>query len=1240
MSLLHCASLSPQGPSNLAAIRFSAPIRISFLRVYPKGSTPFQQAPDVVAETEPDAFFVDIFFNAQPLQSNPNPEPKEKQRAPNALVPTSIAYAGGQMDFAIDMGNEFATRLMIVKGNFKVLTMAIYGEIVAEQPPVLSYEPKPLPVVGPYPLSRVLDPANAADSEALAEKLLTLMPDSPRLSLVVRLMFCLKPSDEDWDEPAFPHLYADLENSDGDFDLEGIVNSASRPIRDDLPQDAFMTLVDRVNDFLGPKDNDQAYYIAKLLSIAAPQQPEMARVLLENIDLENIFDENTLDENTLLCILDACANRDIATHFNNNETLSSLFTSVQQSSTSADQYTRSTAGKVAQRLKGWREFELALTREDSNNFKNAIAFLVDITSEENSTGIWLSCMLLNDDLNSKINGKSSSSDAQWLPLDLIPSNRMTRSEFLLLVRAVVGVVSVLAVWAWADSLGNDHCRERILGILNLWQDVDGYKNILNHLLHLRQLTRRLGWIISDSDPPRKSGIFAERILSRLAESPQSMLQEELVKTVLNLKPPLSFITEDERLALRKIAYVVEDGVAAAVEELVFISANVVNGAEEDKLVKRAPLSARRLRTLRVSVAIVVKEVKGDEEEEGEGTGEGEWRVLTSLWGEQAHGLVPRLIDLLVDLAEDVGRYFEAEYSVMDEQRPVAVPAMSEVNYKLLAQLWDTAYDALGLVEMLVGGYPLAARDLRRLVGALVELCACSAVARDVWAAGPSVVGPGLRVRDKCSEVLKVLSREEMRTETGTLNALVVLRTVLAGAGGYEGAAIDPIIQLRESVEVVERLLPEPVSEGSEGDDYMGMDEEAEPETSFWVTSVLPKALEELKGFFQFLDLDTKLRLFTRLVKLDGGVTGLGEWVLVEHLKVLDEDVRYLAFSAASGDAPASQPVEDHRVFLRRQIVDAVEFLWDVQEDPGLGSWYRTVLVSDEEVGRYHLAVVDSFLDCRLTSSSLTRLVRALVKGGEASKLTPDFVYAILVYLLRIAQVDPMTPGVLDDCLRLILLLPASSFSEMADIRDFPLELGLTLNALARSCTAIDGPMASSIIAILEWALRHENRRVARVKGVKGDEFTTVCDFCSMLVPEKNGVMLEIRAGVSVDEDECFVGASVEVEDGLEGYAVSNGSGGVGGCVRMTVGGLDGLFLHKGQLQAGAGIGRPSTPRAGAGGTKTPDILGMVISPPTALLRSPAATGLTKTYARNDFRQLRQVPSARLNTSRLPSMHGA
>jgi len=50
------------------------------------------------------------------------------------------------------------------------------------------------------------------------------------------------------------------------------------------------------------------------------------------------------------------------------------------------------------------------------------------------------------------------------------------------------------------------------------------------------------------------------------------------------------------------------------------------------------------------------------------------------------------------------------------------------------------------------------------------------------------------------------------------------------------------------------------------------------------------------------------------------------------------------------------------------------------------------------------------------------------------------------------------------------------------------------------------------------------------------------------------------------------------------------------------------------------------------------VIGMANISPSTILRSPLVTGLTKTYLKNDFRQLRQSNQARQNTSRLPSMH--
>lgn len=46
---------------------------------------------------------MEVFFNAHAISQA---DSKEKQRAANALIPTVIAYAGGQVDFTVDMGTE------------------------------------------------------------------------------------------------------------------------------------------------------------------------------------------------------------------------------------------------------------------------------------------------------------------------------------------------------------------------------------------------------------------------------------------------------------------------------------------------------------------------------------------------------------------------------------------------------------------------------------------------------------------------------------------------------------------------------------------------------------------------------------------------------------------------------------------------------------------------------------------------------------------------------------------------------------------------------------------------------------------------------------------------------------------------------------------------------------------------------------------------------------------------------
>lgn len=143
---------------------------------------------------------------------------------------------------------------MIVKGEFISLSMAIYGDILSEITPFPSvYTPKSHPSLEHIAVSRALDPANAHDPTLLAQQLLSLIPDAPPLPLVIRLMFCLKPSNDDWDLPEFPYLYPDLEDAYEDFSLEKAYNITTKPVADDISPDALVTFAENVAHCVGEK---------------------------------------------------------------------------------------------------------------------------------------------------------------------------------------------------------------------------------------------------------------------------------------------------------------------------------------------------------------------------------------------------------------------------------------------------------------------------------------------------------------------------------------------------------------------------------------------------------------------------------------------------------------------------------------------------------------------------------------------------------------------------------------------------------------------------------------------------------------------------------------------------------------------------------------------------------------------------------------------------------------------------
>lgn len=189
---------------------------------------------------------------------------------------------------------------MIVKGNFTKLSMAIYGDVASElpsSPP--SHFPGVVPLHTPMPLSPALDPANSGDPTKLTRNLLSLIPDAPPLPLVIRLMFCLKPANDDWDLPEFPYLHPDLGDNSMNFDLDYAYQLTSQPVADDVPLEVLQRFADRIADATGPKvrvftnafthvhnttqSENQSYLVAGILSRVACQHRELPRLLIVRI---------------------------------------------------------------------------------------------------------------------------------------------------------------------------------------------------------------------------------------------------------------------------------------------------------------------------------------------------------------------------------------------------------------------------------------------------------------------------------------------------------------------------------------------------------------------------------------------------------------------------------------------------------------------------------------------------------------------------------------------------------------------------------------------------------------------------------------------------------------------------------------------------------------------------------------------------------------------------------------------
>ncbi|GJE84533.1 hypothetical protein PsYK624_006090 [Phanerochaete sordida] len=1122
--LLHWCTLEPAGASSLAAIRFTSPVRIQSISIFPTDDKPFAQDPSIVSRTEPEAFFLELYFNAHPVAL---PHVKEKPKPSNALIPTVVAYAGGRMMFAVNMSAELSTRLMIVKGAFESVSMAIYGDVVNElPPPKTTYDPRPMPVLETIPLSAALDPANARDPTALASQLLNLIPDAPSLPLVIRLMLCLKPTNEDWDLPEFPYLFADL----GQLSEESAID------------EDFTSLAEKVAGALGPSNESQSYYVAGLLSHAACQHPAMAMALLDNLDVSAVFEPSTLDdESTLESLREAASNPDVARKLNNPEFKESL---VSLSKNMAfDGRIRTLAQQLLDRVEGMAILEDAFSNTQGD-FVGAAAVLKDIACQEMSTGILLESLITHPDLVEKL---AQNPALAALPPTLFVKRSMPISydEFIAFLRAFVGVGCVLAVYAWADSLPDERCRERCLSIISLWQGVDGYREILDHLLLLRQMVFRLSCML-DGEVPTKAGIDSEAILLQLCKAPRAILRPVLLDCVFSLKPPHCTMTYEDQEALQRAATVADGGLYGAVDFLL-------------QPIDRPP-SFSYLRTLRVALAVLDQEIAERDE----------YEVLQEFWKEGSCSLETCLADIFVGLSEEISGHF-------------GVHPPSPTSSEALAHTFRAAAETLTILIRFAPNYPLPGRMLRAFTNAAADLFVCTDLADILFSQSSPACIAAQEVRQACVNVVRTLAEVPEPLAGGKSHARVILQTLLEH--GLDSGAHEPVHHILQVFCLIDYLLDTP---------------EDEVELVAWGQNILPNILREVWAFCRALDTENKAHFVRRLVALDKGNVGIGDWILQEELK----DLAHCAQAVPSAATPRQQTL-----IKQMQISLSLRFLLDLMVDTSSdASWCVSSLATSTELVEYFVAFLNEALAQNIVASQLTKILRTI--ASQASTLHDLLKLPLALALLRTSQSGGGTASDVTSSLYLAQSILLSCPNHLVLANQVATEISLLLESLKSATYIGEGDLPAALVDLLEWFTGTDN---PTLMGFSAESFASLSERIQHgLDEEKQSTLSRVRGALRYAED------LPSIPDALL----------LPSAITLSVQEIEDLLVPKTLV--------PSTPQHK---TLKQDVLSLVaISPPTALIRSSATTGLTKTYSRNDFRQLRQMPSARQNTSRLPSMH--
>jgi hypothetical protein len=679
----------------------------------------------------------------------------------------------------------------------------------------------------------------------------------------------------------------------------------------------------------------------------------------------------------------------------------------------------------------------------------------------------------------------------------------------------------------------------------------------------RQMLFRLDCMMDDEEPSR-SGILAERILLSLSRVPTSFNSPHLVKTILGLPSGLAVIDDEERLVLRDLAYLTDDGLHGAIQELA--------------RPPERPISPRDLLAIRVALVILSKALRGGPEVD--------LAAWKNIWEKQGHGLAFHLIDSLSVLASDVATYFSLN-----------VPSSASSDH--IGNLFGASNELICQLKTLLPVHLLPSRALASLLTAICDLFACMDAADIRFSPGSDTSIAAQRSRQGCIDLARMLVQS--KEGKAFIYAEPAFRSLLRHASNY--GSRDPAYHVVQVFGLIDYLLPMP------HEDAIAVDQEELAVN--WVTPIIPRVLPDLTAFFRILDPESRAHFMLRIGDIDDGAVGIGEWLFMDELKRLH--------SAASAVSPSHG---DNAFLLLKfyEIVASFKLLHHILAIPTpCATRLVEYTVGEPEPAGTLTAAINALLSKRLFAPLLLQVSETFISVWLSSCDASLRFTLALVFLRGVQHQDESVPlhslpSLLKNAMAALEGVSLKSIEPerlCAELRDALLTLA-TLNSPFNTATA------NATLAVLDWLVQHSHAGLPQLATLRGISTDTLGVLLDRLAAPLDATALDrldhIRERIATPGEDALVAPSTLLPTSA----------------RMSVDTLDAALR--------AHILPPATPKRTTPPHAQNALSLVTVSPPTALLRSPAVTGLTKMYAANDFRVLRQTPSTRQNTSRMPSMH--